>query len=46
LGEREAALREVELALEIFRKKLPAGHPHIRSAEGWREVISGRAAGS
>jgi hypothetical protein len=41
LKEREAALREIEMALEIFRNKLPPGHPNIRNAEGWRETILG-----
>jgi len=26
LNDREAALREIEMALEIFRKDLPPGH--------------------
>ena len=33
------ALAEIDLALDLFRRKLPAGHPHIRGAEGSRRVI-------
>jgi hypothetical protein len=29
----------------MFRKKLPPGHPYIRSAEASREIILGDAAG-
>lgn len=44
LGTYDAALREIDQALEIFRKKLPPGHPYIRKAEGWREDILGAGA--
>ena len=33
------ALAEIDLVLEVFRRKLPAGHPHIRGAEEWRGGI-------
>ena len=32
-GEREAAVEHARRSLEIFRKRLPAGHPHIGIAE-------------
>ena len=33
------ALVEIDRALELHRRKLPAGHPHIWGAEEWRETI-------
>ena len=33
------ALAEIDLALDLFRRKLPAGHPHIGIAERWRARI-------
>jgi len=39
LGEQTEARKQIELALEVFRKTLPPGHPHIGNAEDWREII-------
>jgi hypothetical protein len=41
LQDNEGAQREIDSALEIFRKKLPPGHPRILNAEGWRKTILG-----
>jgi tetratricopeptide (TPR) repeat protein len=39
LGDFRGALREIDLALDIFRRTLPAEHPYILTSEESRSVI-------
>ena len=43
LGEHAEARKQTELALDIFRRKLPPGHEKIRRLECWQNTISGGA---